>query len=84
MKAVIRVGYKAYIVPAKVGVKILTLLEAAERWEDKYHSSTDQEPAHHTYHVFYDEEKRVPTSSGLELVTDELYQMARLAGKPQK
>ena len=78
LKAIVRVNYKEYIMDTKDALHILDLLSKAERYETKYASATKSK----TYHV-YDvalEEK----TEHLEVVHDDLYRMAKLAGKPNK
>ena len=81
MKAILRLGYLDYILPAEEAVKIMGLLEGAERWESKYHKTTPTQAAHHTYHV-YSEEAGAEVKN-LELVSESMYRMAKLAGKPE-
>ena len=77
-KAIVKINYKEYIMDTKDALHILDLLSKAERYETKYDHDTKTK----TYHV-YDvalEEK----IDSLEIVHDDLYRMAKLAGKPTK
>jgi len=77
-RAIVRIGYKDYIMNTADALHILDLLSKAERYETTYASATKSK----TYHV-YD----VPTEDkidSLEIVHDDLYRMAKLAGRPTK
>ena len=77
-KAIVRVGYREYITSTEDALHILDLLSKAERYETTYASATKSK----TYHV-YD----IPIEDkveSLEIVHDDMYRMAKLAGKPTK
>lgn len=77
-KATIMIGYKHYIMDTKDALHILELSNKAERYETTYTSATKTK----TYHV-YDVPMEDKTDS-LEIVHDDLYRMAKLAGRPTK
>jgi hypothetical protein len=80
MKAVIRIGYKEYVLDADKAVRIMEMLENAERYESKWHSKSESRESYNTYHVYQDTtDDRV----SMELITDNFYAMCKLAGKPQ-
>jgi len=56
----------------------LELLEKAEAYEEKWRKNEDGGT---TYHVYPLDPEKVPS---LKLVSDDLYRMAKLAGKPDK
>jgi len=84
MKAVIKLGYTDYILPASKALEILTILESADRWESDYHSSTEGKAGWYSYHAYpaFPTETEDKTSR-LELVADDLYRIAKLAGRPE-
>lgn len=70
---VLSFGYGEYVVSPKDAVTIMEMLQKAERYECKYKSGGDS-----TYHVY-------PSSESLtaKLISDDMYRMAKLAGKPE-
>jgi len=77
-RAIVRIGYKEYIMNTADALHILDLLSKAERYEAKY----DHENKSKTYHV-YDVLAEDKTEH-LEIIHDDLYRMAKLAGRPTK
>ena len=82
MKALIKVNYREYVVPAEVGVQIMELLEGAKIWHSEYHVREKEMEPYHTYHAYDEEDGSKPKN--LELIPEALYRMAKLAGKPVK
>jgi len=78
LKAIVKINYKEYIMDTKDALHILDLLSKAERYETKY----DHENKTKTYHV-YDVLAEDETEH-LEVIHDNLYRMAKLAGRPEK
>jgi hypothetical protein len=78
LKAIVKINYKEYIMDTKDALHILDLLSKAERYETKY----DHENKTKTYHV-YDVLAEDKTEH-LEVIHDDLYRMAKLAGRPTK
>jgi len=77
VKAVITVGYKDYILDAKDALTVLEVLANAERFEQRFSAGTT------TYHV-YEQEPDNGISELLKIIRDNLYRMAKLAGRPEK
>lgn len=76
-KAIITVGYSKYIVEPTDALKLAEILERAERLETKWDAETGK-----SYFVYAQEpDERV---SSIELMPDDLYRMAKLAGRPPK
>jgi hypothetical protein len=74
-------GYRKIVLPNDKALELAALLQGAEMYEEVYiHSdkrvSKDDD---HTYHVY-----PVKELFALRLLSDSLYQMAKLAGKPEK
>jgi len=71
---VLSFGYGDYIVSPKDAVTIMEILQKSERYECKYVSGGDN-----THHVF-------PSTESLtaKLISDDMYRMAKLAGKPDR
>jgi len=78
VKAIVKINYKEYIMDTKDALHILELMSKAERYEAKY----DHENKNKTYHV-YDIPSEDKTEH-LEIIHDDLYRMAKLAGRPTK
>jgi len=76
VKAVITVGYKDYILDAKDALTVLEVLANAERFEQRFSTGTT------TYHVY--EQESDNGISQLKVIHDNLYRMAKLAGRPEK
>jgi hypothetical protein len=66
-----------FIVKTEDALKIINILEKAEMYEEKWRKEEDGGT---TYHVWPVGDK-LP---GLKIVSESLYQMAKLAGKPEK
>jgi hypothetical protein len=73
---IVELGYTKYIVSNKDAVTIADILEKAELYEQKWRKEEDGGT---TYHV-YDNDKQFTLTS----LTNSLYNMAKLAGKPVK
>ena len=80
---VIDIGYGSIILPREEAMKMIEILEKAERYERKYWNSEERTrlglTEDYTYHVYPND-----TQYSMHIVGDDLYQMARLAGKPEK
>jgi len=81
MKAIIRVGYSDYVLDTDKAVAIIESLEGAEVYESKYHAKTAEDDSYYTYHVYNQHEEFIDRK--LTLITDEQYNMYKLAGKPE-
>lgn len=77
-KAILQFGYKKYILDAKDALAIIDMFSKAERFESKYRSKEDGGT---TYHVWGDDAARI---TSMELMPDNLYRMAKLAGQPSE
>lgn len=80
---VIDIGYQKIVLPREEALKMAELLEKAEVYEDKYWSRDERTAkgmtSEYTHHVYTNDKTYT-----MKIITDELYQMARLAGKPEK
>lgn len=76
---VVTLGYKSYVMSNKDAVALAEILEKAEMYEQKWVSQENRTEggSDHTYHVFENE-----TSVDMKLISNDLYLMAKLAGKP--
>ena len=74
-KAVIQIGYREYVIDADKALTLLGLLEEAEMYQEKYQSGAN------TFHVYQNEE---PQTTHLKLLPKKLYDLAKLAGKPEE
>lgn len=71
---VITIGYQDFVMPAKAGLEFVELLAKAQKFDKKYNNDTKG----YTYHVYPDD-----TEYKMTLVSDDLYNVAKLAGKPE-
>jgi len=80
---VIDIGYRKYILPKDKAMQLVEVLESAEVYEEKWWSDDKRKQMGmaetYTYHVYANE-----TNFSMQIVSDNKYQMARLAGKPQE
>lgn len=67
-----------FVLKTSDAVRLLELLEKAEAYEEKWRKNEDGGT---TYHVYPLDPEKVPS---LKLISDDLYRMAKLAGKPEK
>lgn len=78
-KAIVHLGYTDYILDADKALTVLGLLKDAEVFEEKWKSTED---GGNTYHVYPQEMGRVDRWK-MTLLTDQMYKLAKLAGKPE-
>lgn len=82
---VIDLGYRSVVLPKEEALKLIDILEKAEAYEQKYWSTNERkergmpEDQDYTYHVYPFE-----PSFNMKIITDSLYEMAKLAGKLEK
>jgi hypothetical protein len=71
---IVSLGYAHYVMPTKDAVHILEILEKAERYVNKYQANAES-----THHVW-------PSDTVFEakMIGNDLYNMAKLAGKPEE
>jgi hypothetical protein len=80
-KAIVRVGYKEYIMTLPQAIQFSEMLGSMERYESKYNSNSDNKTTSYTYHVYEEEEEAI---TEIKLITDHHYRVAKAAGKPTK
>ena len=76
MKAIVQVGYRNYVMDADKALEFLELLDQAEVYESKWENKTT---AHYVYTQDHNDHVR-----DMKLLPTALYNMAKLAGKPNK
>lgn len=79
-KVVVEMGYKSFIMDTKDGVALMEVLGKAEIYEEKYHRDEGATESRYTYHVY---PMDVRSGIAMRLMSDELYQMYKIAGKPE-
>ena len=78
-KAIVKIGYTDFVLDTAKALTMLELLADAEIYEEKWHK---QEEGGTTYHIYPQD-----TNEGirhLKVIPQAFYQMARMAGKPEK
>lgn len=75
-KAIVRFGYTDYVMDLREAVAVAEMLSKAEIYNNKYVSGGDN-----THHIYANDTHEVGT---VKLISDSFYQMAKLAGKPDK
>ena len=76
-KVIMTFGYKSYVVDGDKALHIMELLQGAEQYESKYRSVADGGTTHHIYEPDL-------SMAELKFLPNELYQMYKLAGKPDR
>lgn len=82
---VVEIGYNSFVMNKEDAMLLAGVLERAERYQDKYWSRDERakhgmpEDQERTYHVYPNE-----TQYNMKIIADDLYRMAKLAGKPEK
>lgn len=75
-KAIVSIGYDNYVFDLKDALVVAELLGKAERYEEKYVSLGPN-----THHVYASDSHIL---GHIKLMSTDLYNMAKLAGKPEK
>jgi predicted DNA-binding ArsR family transcriptional regulator len=78
---VIELGYKNIVLPNKDAVTLLDILEKAEIYESKWVTADKRENGgpDYTHHIYENTQQ-----FGLKMISNDLYRMAKLAGKPEE
>jgi hypothetical protein len=80
---VIEFGYKKFVLSKEKAMLLAECLESAEMYEDKYWSDSDRiakgMTEAYTYHVYPNDQ-----TFSMKIISNSMYQMAKLAGKPQE
>lgn len=80
---VLDLGYHKVVVQPADALKLVEILAKAERFEDKYWSRDERMAKgmtdEYTYHVYPND-----NTYSMRLISDDIYRMAKLAGKPEK
>lgn len=77
-KAIIRFGYDKYVMDAKDALVIHEILVKAERYSSKYQKAEDGGTLHYVW-----EQDNIDDLRSFEIMPDNLYRLAKLAGKPE-
>jgi hypothetical protein len=75
MKAIVTIGYTTFVMDMDKATALMTLVGNAETYDTKYHKADDGGTTHHVYDMDVN-------SVSLKLMSDSMYSMAKLAGKP--
>jgi hypothetical protein len=83
-KALIRVGYNSYVMDADKALMVAQAVADAEQFERVYvpGEQSDTGKSHYAYYVWDQDSTDNPTH--IELLNENIYRMAKLAGKPVK
>lgn len=80
-KVIISLGYRNVVLDTEKAVALMEMLQDAEVYESKYHSAADGKPSYSTHHIYPMTQENAFT---MQLVTNESYNMYKLAGKPEE
>lgn len=75
---VVRLGYNEVVMSTKDAVALGEIMQRAEKYEKKYIRDEGSTKSSYSYHVWPSEDEITMT-----LISDDLYRMAKLAGKPE-
>lgn len=79
-KVIMNLGYRSLVVDADKAIAIAELIQDAETYQSKYHSAEDGKPSYNTFHIYPAEPDN---GFSMQLITNESYNMYKLAGKPE-
>lgn len=77
MKVIVRINYSDFVLDDADGLAILRLLEKAEMYTEKWQPDDQGGSLHYVY-------PQTPIVSTFRVMSDSLYRMAKLAGKPEE
>lgn len=78
-KAIVRFGYDQYVVDVQDAITMHEIMAKAECFKRDYRSKDNGGPLYYVWEQDMDNEAR-----SFEIMPDNLYRMAKLAGKPEK
>jgi len=78
-KVVVNLGYRSIVVDTDKALAIAELMADAETYQSRYHSAEGDKPSYHTFHIYPVEPDNGFT---MQILTNEAYNMYKLAGKP--
>ena len=80
---IVEIGWQKFIMPREKALLMAELLECTELYEEKYWNTEKKKEKgiteDYTYHVYPNDK-----SYTMRIIPDSTYQMAKLAGKPEK
>lgn len=76
-KAIFRAGYEQYVMDAKDALTVHEILAKAELFKRDYRSKDEGGPLYYIW-----EQDNTTETRSIEILPDNLYRMAKLAGKP--
>ena len=79
MPMVVSLSYGELVMPTEDAVTLMKILERAELYRLKYHNDGATGKSENTHHIFPND-----NTYHARLITEDLYRMAKLAGKPEK
>lgn len=80
-KVIINLGYRHVVLDADKALALIGMLEDAEMYESKYHSAVDGKSSYNTHHIYPMTQDNAFT---MQMVTNESYNLYKLAGKPEE
>lgn len=79
----VEIGWQKFIMTREKALQMVEILEGAELYEEKYWNEAKKKEKgiteDYTYHVYPNDKNYT-----MRIIPDATYQMARLAGKPEK
>lgn len=78
-KVVIRIGHRELVVTPAAALAVIEAVASAEIYEAKWHRGEGAESSYYTHHIY---PQAFTDKMSLEVITDEMYRMAKMAGVP--
>jgi len=78
-KVVIRVGHNELVVTPAAALAVIDAISGAEVYEAKWHRGEGAGDSYYTHHIY---PQPFTNKLSIEVITDELYRMAKMAGVP--
>ena len=82
---VIEMGYSSFVMSKEDAMTMVSILERSELYKQKYWSKSDRaekgmpEDQDYTHHVYPNDKEY-----SMKIISDDMYRLAKLAGKPEK
>lgn len=76
---VMEFSYSSFVLSPKDALAMAEILQRAEKYEKKYRKDEVTNSSSYTYHVW-----PYPDEIIMKIISDDIYRMAKLAGKPDK
>jgi hypothetical protein len=70
------------VLDTKDAITVMDILGKSELYEQKYHGADNDKPSFYTYHI-WEVDSVDGVRANIGLLSDSIYRMAKMAGKPE-